>query len=42
MKADKAQFDEVLRRMLQKPPQKTADMHRRKKAQAAKPKHSQK
>jgi hypothetical protein len=42
MKADKGQFDEVLRRMLQKPPQKTADIHQRKKAQAEKPKPSPK
>jgi len=27
MKTDKGQFDEVLRRMLQKPPQKTSDIH---------------
>jgi hypothetical protein len=26
MKTDKGQFDEVLRRMLQKPPQKTSDI----------------
>jgi hypothetical protein len=26
MKTDKGQFDEVLRRMLEKPPQKTADI----------------
>ena len=31
MKADKGQFDEVLRRMLRKPPQKTADIHQPKK-----------
>jgi hypothetical protein len=42
MKTDKGQFDEVLRRMLEKPPQKTADIHRRKKTQAEKPKPSQK
>ena len=30
MKADKGQFDEVLRRMLQKPPQKTSDIHAKK------------
>ena len=29
MEADKGQFDEVLRRMLDKPPKKTADMHKR-------------
>jgi hypothetical protein len=33
MKADKGQFDEVLRRMLAKPPQRTADIKGRKKAQ---------
>jgi hypothetical protein len=27
MKADKGQFDELLGRLLKKPPQKTADMH---------------
>jgi len=32
MKADKAQFDEVLRRMLQKPPQKTSKIKAKKKA----------
>jgi hypothetical protein len=42
MKTDKGQFDEVLRRMLKKPPQKTAEMHGKKKTQAAKPKPSQK
>ena len=31
MKTDKGQFDEVLRRMLQKPPQKTAAIHKLKK-----------
>jgi hypothetical protein len=30
MKTDKGQFDEVLRRMLQKPPQKTSAMHAKK------------
>jgi hypothetical protein len=30
MKADKGQFDEVLRRMLNKPPQKTSDIHKKK------------
>jgi hypothetical protein len=39
MKADKNQFDEVLRRMLQKPPQKTADIKSDKKKA---PKPSQK
>jgi hypothetical protein len=33
VKADKGQFDEVLRRMLQKPPQKTSEIKGRKKAQ---------
>lgn len=42
MKTDKAQFDEVLRRMLQKPPQKTADIHHLKKTETAKPKPSPK
>jgi hypothetical protein len=28
MKADKGQFDEVLRRMLEKPPQKTSEIHK--------------
>lgn len=32
MKTDKGQFDEVLRRMLEKPQQKTADIHQPKKA----------
>jgi len=31
MKADKSQFDEVLRRMLQKAPQKTSEIHATKK-----------
>lgn len=31
MKTDKGQFDEVLRRMLEKAPQKTAEIHRPKK-----------
>jgi hypothetical protein len=30
MKTDKGQFDEVLRRMLEKPPQKTATIHKKK------------
>lgn len=34
MKTDKSQFDEVLRRMLEKPPQKTADIRKPKKAPA--------
>jgi hypothetical protein len=38
MKTDKGQFDEVLRRMLAKPPQKTADIKAPKKG----PKTSQK
>jgi hypothetical protein len=32
MKTDKGQFDEVLRRMLEKAPQKTAEIHKPKKA----------
>ena len=32
MKTDKSQFDEVLRRMLEKAPQKTADIQKPKKA----------
>jgi len=32
VKADKGQFDEVLRRMLQKPPQKTAKIKAKKKS----------
>lgn len=31
MKTDKGQFDEVLRRMLEKPPQKTTEIHHPKK-----------
>ena len=31
MKADKGQFDEILRRMLEKAPQKTADIHKSRK-----------
>jgi hypothetical protein len=38
MKADKGQFDEVLRRMLKEPPKKTAEI----KADKKKPKPSQK
>ncbi len=38
MKTDKGQFDEVLRRMLQKPPQKTSEI----KAGKKKPKPSPK
>jgi len=30
MKTDKGQFDEVLRRMLEKPPQKTSSIHAKK------------
>jgi len=33
MKTEKSQFDEVLRQMLQKPPQKTSAIKGRKKAQ---------
>jgi hypothetical protein len=42
MKTDKGQFDEVLRRMLQKPPQKTSDIKAEKKAEDKKSKPSQK
>jgi len=35
MKADKGQFDEVLRRMLEKAPQKNADLHKPKKERKA-------
>ena len=35
MKTDKGQFDEVLRRMLQKPPQKTSDIHAKKEPKKA-------
>jgi hypothetical protein len=42
MKTDKGQFDEVLRRMLQKPPQKTTEIKAGKKAQDKNPKPSQK
>jgi hypothetical protein len=35
MKADKGQFDEVLRRMLDKPQQKTADIHEKKEPKKA-------
>jgi hypothetical protein len=38
MKTDKGQFDELLRRMISKPPQKTADI----KAPKKQPKPSQK
>lgn len=40
MKADKGQFDEVLRRMLEKPPQKTSEI-RAEKAPKKEPKPSQ-
>jgi hypothetical protein len=33
MKTDKSQFDEVLRRTMNKPPQKTAEIHGKKKAE---------
>jgi hypothetical protein len=33
MRTDKGQFDEVLRRMPKKPPQKTAEIHGKKKAE---------
>lgn len=42
LQADKNQFDTVLSRMLAKPPQKTAEIHTKKKAKAAKPKPSRK
>ena len=42
VKADKGQFDAVLRRMLEKPPQKTSEIRKRKKIEAPKPKPSQK
>lgn len=35
MKTDKSQFDEVLRRMLEKPPQKTAEIHAKKEPKKA-------
>jgi hypothetical protein len=35
MKTDKSQFDEVLRRMLKKPPQKTATIHAKKQPKKA-------
>ena len=41
MRADKGQFDEVLSRMLAKPPQKTSEIKAEKKAEA-KPKPSRK
>ena len=37
MKADKGQFDEVLRRMLQKPPQKESAIRADKKPKKARP-----
>jgi hypothetical protein len=38
MKADKGQFDEVLRRMLNKPPQKTSEIKvEKKRKKASKP-----
>ena len=37
MKADKGQFDEVLRRMLEKPPQKTSDIRAKKEPKKAPP-----
>jgi hypothetical protein len=40
MKVDKGQFDEVLGRILQKPPQKTSEMHA-KKAPKKEPKPTQ-
>jgi hypothetical protein len=42
VKADKGQFDEVLRRMLQKPPQKTSAIKADKKEKEKAPKASQK
>ena len=35
MKADKGQFDEVLRRMLARPPQKASDIHAKKESKKA-------
>jgi hypothetical protein len=37
MKADKGQFDEVLRRMLEKAPQKTSEIKAEKKPKTSKP-----
>jgi hypothetical protein len=37
MKVDKGQFDEVLRRMIGKPPQKTSEVRAVKKDKAARP-----
>ena len=37
MKTDKGQFDEVLRRMLNKPPQKNAKIKARKKGRKSRP-----
>jgi hypothetical protein len=42
VKADKGQFDEVLRRMLQKPPQKTSEIKAEKKEPEKAPKPSRK
>jgi len=42
MKTDKGQFDEVLRRMLQKPPQKTSAIKASKKGRRKTAKPSQK
>jgi hypothetical protein len=42
MKADKGKFDEVLRRMLQKPPQKTSAIKASKKGKRKPPTASQK
>ncbi len=40
MKADKSQFDEVLKRMLKKPHQKTSEIRGKEKARAGQPKPS--
>jgi hypothetical protein len=42
MKTDKGQFDEVLRRMLNKPPQKTSEIKAEKKESEKTPKPSRK
>jgi hypothetical protein len=42
MKTDKGQFDEVLRRMLEKPPQKTSAIHAKKKEPKKMPSQGQK
>lgn len=42
LKTDKGQFDEVLRRMLEKPPQKTAEIKGRERAKRKPRKSTQK